>query len=71
MPNVILTIAMAEENSSFSSSNVEFYLLLIALKLGFISATKIFKSVIAAYKWHKNSLKKKYSMPDVEANIRH
>lgn len=50
------------------SSNAEFYLLLIAVKLGFISATKILKGIANAYNWHVEKMKRKYTTPDVEAN---
>lgn len=46
-------------------SNVEFYLLLIAIKLGFLSSVKILNGIVNAYKAHRNALKKKYSSEEV------
>lgn len=56
-----------KENIDDQNSNIEFYLLLIAIKLGLIVASKIMKSVASTYQWHKKSLKKKYSTPDIES----
>lgn len=66
---LVISIEMSEKQvieQPEQSTNVEFYLLLIAVKLGFISATKILKGI--AYNWHVDNMKRKYSTPDVEAN---
>lgn len=58
-----------EESKVQTNGNAEFYLLLIAIKLGFLSGAKIIKTLISAYKIHKRSLKRKYMERNIEAAI--
>lgn len=51
----------ADNDGAKNATNAEFYLLLIAIKLGFLSGIKILKTIINAYQCHKKALKKKYT----------
>lgn len=58
---------MPNEKIEDNKSDADFYLLIIAIKLGFLSLTKILKGIYGAYKWHRSSLKKKYQEANIEA----
>lgn len=69
---VTITMNTTSSNADMQSSKsdnatTEFYLLLILVKLGFICAVNIIKSIRASYDWHLNRMKKKFSTPNIEA----
>lgn len=72
MPSILIsynTNMPNEEINQTNGSNTEFYLLLIAIKLGFLSGAKIIKTLISAYNIHKRSLKRKYMERNIEAAV--
>lgn len=64
MLNIFITMnnkTVAIQPEETEANNMEFYLMLITIKLGLLSGMKIIKSVINGYKSQRNALKKKYT----------